>query len=60
VFGFGLRALQALVVVGDSFMCASAIFPVRIGSSPVIAENEDIISVGEFYEKAAGGEVIFT
>ena len=33
--GFFFHSIETLVVVGSSFMCASAIFPVRIGSSRV-------------------------
>ena len=33
--GFAFHPLQTLVVVRNSFMCASAILPVTIGSSPV-------------------------
>ncbi len=42
------------------YACKASVRPVRPRKDDLIAEVQDIITVGEFYEMAAGGQIIFT
>lgn len=42
------------------FACKASVDMFKLDKSDFIDQIEDIITVGEFYEKAAGGHIIFT
>ena len=45
---------------GRLFACKASADMFNVTKDDFIAQVEDIITVGEFYELAAGGEIIFT
>ena len=42
------------------YACKASVDLFRLEKNDLIPQVQDIITVGEFYEKAAGGEIIFT
>ena len=42
------------------YACKASVDLFKMGKSDFIDQVDDIITVGEFYEKAAGGHIIFT
>ena len=42
------------------FACKASVDLFGLEKNDFIAQVQDIITVGEFYEKAAGGQIIFT
>ena len=42
------------------YPCKASVDMFKLTQEDFVPEVEDIISVGEFYEKAAGGQIIFT
>jgi peroxiredoxin family protein len=42
------------------YACKATVDVFGLTTEDFVPQVEDIISVGEFYEKAAGGQVIFT
>jgi peroxiredoxin family protein len=55
---------EFIELVGDSgvrlYACKATVDMFDLTMEDFVPQVEDIISVGEFYEKAAGGEIIFT
>ena len=55
---------EFIELVGDSgarlYACKATVDMFGLTTDDFVPQVEDIISVGEFYEKAAGGEIIFT
>ena len=55
---------EFIELVGDSgarlYACKATVDMFGLTMDDFVPQVEDIISVGEFYEKAAGGEIIFT
>jgi peroxiredoxin family protein len=55
---------EFMELVADSgvhvYACKASVDMFGLSITDFIPQVEDIISVGEFYEKAAGGEIIFT
>ena len=55
---------EFMQLVADSgvrlYACKASVDMFRLTIADFIPEVEEIISVGEFYEKAAGGEIVFT
>ncbi|HEY7148236.1 MAG TPA: DsrE/DsrF/DrsH-like family protein [Gaiellaceae bacterium] len=55
---------EFMELVADSgvnlYACKATVDMFGLAMDDFIPQVEDIISVGEFYEKAAGGEIIFT
>jgi peroxiredoxin family protein len=55
---------EFMELVSDSgvhlYACKATVDMFELTMDDFIPQVEDIISVGEFYEKAAGGEIIFT
>jgi len=55
---------EFIELVGDSgarlYACKASVDMFGLTLEDFVPQVEDIISVGEFYEKAAGGEIIFT
>ncbi len=55
---------EFIELVGDSgvhlYACKATVDMFGLTMEDFVPQVEDIISVGEFYEKAAGGQVIFT
>jgi peroxiredoxin family protein len=55
---------EFIELVGDSgvrlYACKATVDMFGLTMDDFVPQVEDIISVGEFYEKAAGGQIIFT
>jgi peroxiredoxin family protein len=55
---------EFIELVGDSgvrlYACKATVDMFALTMEDFVPQVEDIISVGEFYEKAAGGQIIFT
>ena len=55
---------EFIELVGDSgarlYACKATVDMFDLTMEAFVPQVEDIISVGEFYEKAAGGQIIFT
>jgi peroxiredoxin family protein len=55
---------EFIELVGDSgvrlYACKATVDMFGLTMEDFVPQVEDIISVGEFYEKAAGGQIIFT
>ncbi len=55
---------EFIELIGDSgahlFACKATVDMFDLTMDDFVPQVEDIISVGEFYEKAAGGQIIFT
>ena len=55
---------EFIELVGDSgarlYACKATVDMFDLNMEDFVPQVEDIISVGEFYEKAAGGQIIFT
>ncbi|HEX4746292.1 MAG TPA: DsrE/DsrF/DrsH-like family protein [Gaiellaceae bacterium] len=55
---------EFIELVGDSgarlYACKATVDMFGLSMEDFVPQVEDIISVGEFYEKAAGGQIIFT
>ena len=55
---------EFLEMIGDTgaglYACKASVDMFGLTKDDFIDQIEDIITVGEFYEKAAGGEIIFT
>jgi peroxiredoxin family protein len=55
---------EFIELVGDSgarlYACKATVDMFGLTMSDFVPQVEEIISVGEFYEKAAGGQIIFT
>jgi len=55
---------EFIELVGDSgahlYACKASVDMFGLSIDDFVPQVEDIISVGEFYERAAGGEIIFT
>ena len=55
---------EFIELVGDSgahlYACKATVDMFGLSLEDFVPQVEDIISVGEFYEKAAGGQIIFT
>jgi peroxiredoxin family protein len=55
---------EFLELIHDSgaglFACKASVDMFELTKDDFVEQVEDIITVGEFYEKAAGGEIIFT
>ncbi len=55
---------EFIELVGDSgvrlYACKATVDMFGLTKEDFVPQVEDIISVGEFYEKAAGGQIIFT
>jgi peroxiredoxin family protein len=55
---------EFIVLVHDSgvhlYACKASVDTFGLTMDDFVPQVEDIISVGEFYEKAAGGQIIFT
>ena len=51
-------------MIGDTgagmYACKASVDMFGFSKDDFVDQIEDIITVGEFYEKAAGGEIIFT
>jgi peroxiredoxin family protein len=51
-------------MIGDTgagmYACKASVDMFGFTKDDFVAQIEDIITVGEFYEKAAGGQIIFT
>ncbi len=45
---------------GELFACKASVDMFKLSKKDFCPQVEDIISVGQFYEKAAGGQIIFT
>lgn len=45
---------------GEIYACKASVDMFHLTKKDFCAQVDDIISVGQFYEKAAGGEIIFT
>ena len=45
---------------GELFACKASVDMFKLTKKDFCPQVEDIISVGQFYEKAAGGQIIFT
>ena len=45
---------------GEIYACKASVDMFHLKHSDFCAEMDDVISVGQFYEKAAGGQIIFT
>ena len=56
--------IPEFIVVADSgvqlFACKATVDMFGLTMEDFVPQVEEIISVGEFYEKAAGGQIIFT
>jgi peroxiredoxin family protein len=55
---------EFIELVGDSgvrlYACKATVDMFGLSLDDFVPQVEDIISVGEFYEKAAGGQIVFT
>jgi len=55
---------EFIELVADSgaqlYACKASVDMFGLTMEDFVPQVEDIISVGEFYEKAAGGQIIFT
>jgi peroxiredoxin family protein len=55
---------EFIELVADSgvrlYACKATVDMFGLGMDDFVPQVEDVISVGEFYEQAAGGEIIFT
>jgi peroxiredoxin family protein len=45
---------------GEIYACKASVDMFRLKKDDYCPEVEDIISVGQFYEKSAGAQIIFT
>ncbi len=45
---------------GEIYACKASVDMFHLKKEDFFAEVKDVISVGQFYEKAAGGQIIFT
>ena len=45
---------------GEIYACKATVDMFHLKAGDFCAEVDGVISVGEFYEKAAGGQIIFT
>ena len=45
---------------GELYACKATVDMFHLKKSDFCGEVDDVISVGQFYEKAAGGQIIFT
>jgi peroxiredoxin family protein len=45
---------------GGLYACKASVDMFELTRDDFIDQVEDVITVGEFYEKAAGGQIIFT
>jgi peroxiredoxin family protein len=55
---------EFIEMISDSgaglYACKASVDMFKLGKADFIDQVDDIITVGEFYEKAAGGQIIFT
>jgi peroxiredoxin family protein len=55
---------EFIELIGDSgahlFACKATVDMFGLTMEDFVPQVEDVISVGEFYEKAAGGQIVFT
>ena len=55
---------EFIELISDSgaglYACKASVDMFKLTKADFIAQVDDIITVGEFYEKAAGGQIIFT
>jgi peroxiredoxin family protein len=63
--GLGMPPIPEFIeLVADSgvhlYACKASVDMFGLTMEDFVPQVEDIISVGEFYEKAAGGQIIFT
>jgi peroxiredoxin family protein len=61
---FSICFFIILVAIADTgaglYACKASVDLFGLEKNDLIPQVEDIITVGEFYEKAAGGQIIFT